>query len=72
MSSPCTSCPDGTSDGTLTEVVAYRLFISHGKDYAITFATAFATPENRYNPCLIPFAIAFLQNPSAWHEAYGR
>lgn len=55
---------------TVNEVFSYRIFMKDGKENSTIFATAIADPKNKYNPCLVPFAIQFLKDPDTWHEKY--
>lgn len=72
MEQPSCECGEGSSaTGVVNEAYAYKIFVYYGKDSSVQFATAIADVTNKYNPCLVPFAISFLQNPNAWHQTYG-
>ena len=68
------SCCDASLSSTVHVIVdewyAYQVFVRYGKNNSIMFATAIADTSNNYNPCLVPFAVSFLQDPTAWHERF--
>jgi hypothetical protein len=65
----CSSCQVFASEFD-EEAYAYKIFINYGVRESINFATVLADPASGYNPCLVPFATAFLADPSGWHAKF--
>jgi hypothetical protein len=67
----CCGSTDNTAEVVVDELYAYKVFVSYGKGAALMFATAIADPKNNYNPCLLDFAMSFVEDPDVWHERFG-